>query len=174
MSKLTYKQKYQALWLILGVCLVLFYVKGIKPVLHLYEQNANDEAKVKQLENAPYNIAKLEQELLNYNDLLTTKTNELTYDHILEVLNTFCEQHGIQITTLTSPHEYNNEEYVLATFEVSVSGSFEQLLMLSKFIEDNMSMARVVSSQYYTTEHIQSRVKTLFCKIYIQYVKEEY
>lgn len=174
MNKLTYKQKYQALWLIIGVCLVLFYVKGIKPVFRLYEENAAGEEKVKQLENAPYNIIQLEKQLLSYNDLLSTQTNELTYDHILDILNTFCEQHRIQITTLTSPHEYNNEEYVLATFEVNVSGSFEQLLKLSKFIEDNISMARVVSSQYYTTEHIQSKVKTLFCKIYIQYVKEEY
>lgn len=151
-NQYSYKQKLTVLLVVFFMLSIAAYKRSFSQLLHTYdqyiqlkEQISDFNSKSKQLENLNRDVA-----LMNR---VIGKGGESKETIQQEIMHFVSEKHpGVSINELQPIHVFQDDNYVVITNQLDVTGNANQLLKLAYDFEKEFTLSRVVSMKYYTTK----------------------
>lgn len=166
-EQFSYKKKFVFLMVIFGMLLVASYkrsfnvlIASVKENNKLTEQDISFKKKTKNMNQLVNEIA--------YLDKVIGKEN-VTREQIQQDIVSFIalKQPQISITDLQPIHIFQNNDHLIITNIIEVSGSLNQLLQLGYSFEKELNISRVVAMSFVKRKN-QQKKEDLYLKIIFQ------
>lgn len=147
----SYKTKFKALIVIFCLLGLTAYRRSFSTLLAVISENKNLNEKVSTVTENSKNLRELTAEL-NSIDKVIGKEG-IVKEKIQQDIIDFATQHGgISIHNLQSIHEYSDQNHIVYTNQLDITGDLNQLLSLSYKFEKEFTQSRLVSLNYYTAK----------------------
>ena len=171
-ANLKYKTK---LYLLLAgglLGIIIIYQVAIKETVSLREEINQNENKARELADAPKQLARLQDELATFTKGISSVTgeNEKFRELLLEQTTNYCHTLGLTLRDFPQAHTYNETDYTVRTYSLIAEGNFLELQKLAYLLETGFCKGKVPSAQYYVKTDFKTGRKSLFIKLYIQYI----
>lgn len=171
-ADLKYKTKVYLLLSAWVLGFIIIYHIAIKETLALHARIAVNEAKINELANAP-------QELMKWQNKLDATSTDMNFingkkdnfrEQLLENTTEYCKKLGITLCEFPQAHTYTETSYSVRTYTILVEGTFLKLQELVYILETGFGKGRIPSIHYFIKNDFKSGKKSLWLKIYIQYI----
>lgn len=159
--------------LLVTVAVVMFglmaYSFAIKRTLALYTENSLLAESVKTMPQNETSILKMSKQLVRLDSVMmehgrTSGSGDLLFAKVGE----WCVQHGARIRSMSDPTTQQNGEFVVQTLKLQLEGNFIAILKVIDALERNPLTGRVSSVDFRTEAVGPSKVKRLYCDMYVQ------
>lgn len=155
----------------IGIILLLFIFQwNIRPTLKERSTYIQYQTQLQQASSSPAQIQKLEKELeaLKKNNKQSNYTPEL----LLEKVSSFCKNNQLKLEYFPQAIHLNQGNKQLITNEIKVSGSFQKMVQLTHFIEQDTKLGSTTSIRFSQEKNPRNRNQKLIANIIIQNIKE--
>lgn len=152
--------------------IIIIYQIAIKETMGLHDAIKENESKAHELEDAPKEFSRLQEEMdaLTKNMGTETGENEKFREQLLEKATTYCHTLGITLQEFPQAHTYIEADYTIQTYSIIAEGNFLKLQKLVYLVETGFGKGKVPSTQYYIKTDFKTGRKSLFLKLVIQYI----
>ncbi len=169
--------KHRTVLLLVGFIAFLFiaYRVAIKETLKLSRNYKEMVRKVTSLENAPSEIASLEDQLNEIQSMVgqTYDTGVDIQEDLLETISGYCQKNNLEIREVPRVHVTEDLNYILETSNFQVQGKFIPLLKLLNMLESRSGYGRLLSAEFIKEKDLRTKKHRLVLSIYIQNVKQK-
>ena len=172
LKQYSYRKKVYLLLSLSVVFLFLCYNLALKPTLNLIHENQAVEEGLLALDTIPARIAETKQRLAAYDDRVKTSYAEKSVQSfVLEYVVDYCGRNGIVIKEYPQPFNKVDNDYVLETNRLILTGNFSKILSLVYIIEQKYHVGKVSSLRFYKNRNSGSNSIELLTDMYIQTIK---
>jgi hypothetical protein len=167
---LTYKKKTIYFTAGAAIVLILIYFSLISGNISKYKQRNQLETKLKQAQNAPENIKKLEKELgkLNTHFEYYLSDSVRNHEYILEVVSNFCQKNNVILKNLPMVISTQEKDFKVESSIIVAEGNFINLLKLLHELERVNKIGRVSSVDFKSYVDTKTKRTQLSLTIYLQ------
>lgn len=166
-EQFSYKKKFLFLMVIFGMLLAASYKRSFSVLIDSIKENNKLTEQSISFQKKTKNINRLMSEIA-YLDKVIGKEN-VTREQIQQDIVNFIalKQPQISITDLQPIHVFQNNDHLIITNVVEVSGSLNQLLQLGYSFEKELETSRVVAMSFIKRKN-QQKKEELYLKIIFQ------
>jgi hypothetical protein len=167
---LSYKQKIKLLVASALVILILCYQYGFKNTWNVYADYKENKIKTEQLEDYVNLMPLLKNEEKKINDLIKNNLLDTLTDakETLAFITTFCKINNLKLTEYQPVQIAGNDNFNIATRQISVEGNYSGLLKLVYELENHQIYGRLCSVIFKSAEDPTSGKISLSCTFYLQ------
>jgi len=167
---MTSKQKNIALLVGFALALLFSYQFAIKKTIQA-KKGLNDLLEEKSEFNKSQNQISYLQSQNKYLDSIL-KSNQIAIDVsfqqvILNKVSNYVNNNNLKIVAFNAPHTFNNKQRSITTYELEVSGSFNQLLSFVNYFE-NQRLGNIISIIFEKKKNYKSNKNYLTTKIFLE------
>jgi len=151
-EKYSYQTKFKALLIIFLMLSYTAYKRSFASLITVVKENTDLKEKVAKINSGPKNVTALINELAILNKAIGKEgvDKEKIQQDIVGFVANYGE--GASIFDLQPMHEFNDENHVIYTSQLDVTGNINQLLKLSYEFEKKFTYSRIVSLNFYSTK----------------------
>jgi hypothetical protein len=152
------------------VAFILIYFSLISGNIAKYKQMNGLESKLKQAQNAPENIKKLEKELgrLNTHFKYYLSDSVRNHEYILEVVSNFCQKNNVILKNLPKVISTQEKDFKVESSVIVAEGNYVNLLRLLHELEQVNKIGRVSSVDFKSYIDTKTKRTELSLTIYLQ------
>ena len=169
---MTYKKKtYSILTAFVLACFIIYSI-AIKETINAKKSCAKLEDQLKHVENAPVQIAELDQKTERINKVINAnKQNKSFNEYLLDRVSDFSVKNSLLIKHFPKNHSYAKGDYSINTNIITVEGSYIKLLKLLHHLEIIEKTGHLSSVEYLSYLDRETKKMKLEMKIYIQTIE---
>jgi len=173
-DKLTYKHKNYGLLILLVLMLMVSYKRSFVLTLNALDEIENQESQKQSAVTAQQSIEMLQISIaqLNQNigrsDLEPDKVNQ----EILSTISAFSAGNEVSLQRLESTHVFQTVDFTIFSNLISVEGSFNGILALIYYMENEFEYARLTNVNLYTLNDITTKKTKLYAKLLFQHYRQ--
>lgn len=169
-SLLSYNQK---LKLLAAAAILLLYISfqyAIKKTWSVYKEYQENYSNAQQSDSYINLIPAVKQQEKKMADMIRNNTSDTinTPKETLAFITAFCKQNRLKLIEYQPAQLAENSSFNIATRQVSVEGSYSNLLKLLYQIENSQLYGRLCSASFKSVEDPQTQNITLTCTFYLQ------
>jgi len=167
-ENLTYKQKFIALLAIAVFLGFAAYKRSFKFTIDAYNEYHELSDKLNEISSSSNTIQELDAEIRYFDNLLGKENVEsvLVQQEILNFVTN--KSKSVHVFDLSEVHEASDNEFVIHTNQLTIEGSFEELLKIVYDFEKEFSYSRVVNTSFFKKKDFKTRRIKLYVKIIFQ------
>lgn len=146
----SYKIKFKALVALFFLLGLTSYKRSFSSLLASFAENRALSKKVNAVTDNTGNIKQLDMEIVSIDKVIGKEgiNKEMIQQDIIDFATR--KGSGVSIFNMESIHEFSEEDYKVYTNQLDVTGSLNELLLLSYKFERDFAQSRLVSLNYYT------------------------
>ena len=173
-DKLTYKQKNYGLLVLLLLMLMVSYKRSFVLTLNALDELTSQESQKQSAESAQQSIEMLQISIaqLNQNigrsDLEPDKVNQ----EILSTISVFAKSHEVSLQRLEATHVFQTVDFSIFSNLISVEGSFNGIISLIHYMENEFEYARLTTVNLYTQTDLTTKKTKLYAKLLFQHYRQ--
>jgi len=173
-DKLTYKQKNYGLLLLLVLLLMVGYKRSFVLTLNALTELESQEAQKISAQNAQQTIDALRISIVQLNknigksDIEPDKVNQ----EILSTISEFAKTNEVSLQQLEATHSFQTVDFTIFSNLIAVEGSFNGILSLVHFMENNFEYARLTNVSLYTSTDVTNKKTKLYGKLLFQHYRQ--
>ena len=151
-NQYTYKQKFTALLVVFVMLSIAAYKRSFSQLFQTYKQYGQLKEQINDFNGKSRQLETLNRDVTLMNKVIG-KGGESKETIQQEIMHFVSENHpGVSINELQPIHIFQDENYVVITNQLDVTGNANQLLKLAYDFEKQFTLSRIVSMKYYTTK----------------------
>ncbi|MES2813133.1 MAG: hypothetical protein V4670_11735 [Bacteroidota bacterium] len=162
----TYKKKFIALTIIFIMLSITAYKRSFNVLFDVIRQNKELTKNVEELELKAKNSDQLIQEVAAL-DKLIGKEGMKSEEVQQQIVNFATNNANVSINDLKPIHIADDDNYVISTNQIDVTGNVNQLLQLGYAFEKDFDLSRLASMNFYTTKK-NNKTEVLHLKMIFQ------
>ncbi len=171
LEKLSYKHKYYLLLAALALLLVIIYTFAIKKTITVIAEHNDLSKKIELAANAPQQIAAIESQLRQMEQLVVNE-NPLDFEQmLLEQVSGFCQKNGLTLIEFPKTTVSGYRDYQIYTNRIVLEGGFKKMVGFIYEAEQKSRIGKVVSVQFKRTKDMRSKRLYLYAYIYFQNIQ---
>lgn len=148
-EKYTFKKKFQALLLVFVMLSVAAYKRSFRSCLEVYSAYRSEAEKAASANDNRVQVASISADLALMDQLIGKNSDEK--ERIQQEIVRFITQSGrAGIFDLQPIHQFTDAKYRIYTFQVDVTGNYEDLLRLAYDFEKQFVFSKLVGTNFYT------------------------
>ena len=173
-DRFTYKQKNYGLLLLLLLMIIVGYKRSFVLTLNAMTELESQEAQKISAQNAQQTIDALliSIQQLNKNigksDIEPDKVNQ----EILSTISEFAKTNEVSLQQLESTHSFQTVDFTIFSNLIAVEGSFNGILSLVHFMENNFEYARLTNVSLFTSTDVTNKKTKLYGKLLFQHYRQ--
>lgn len=173
-DKLTYRQKNYGLLALFVIMLMVSYKRSFVLTLNALDEIENQEVQAQSAETAQQSIEMLQVSInqLNQNigrsDIEPDKVNQ----EILSTISNFSQTSEVHLQKLEATHTFQTVDFTIFSNLISVEGSFNGILSLIYYLENNFQYARLTNVNLYTQNDLTTKKTKLYAKLLFQHYRQ--
>lgn len=173
-DKLTYRQKNYGLLALFILMLMVSYKRSFVLTLNAREEIKNQEVQAQSAETAQQTIDMLRISIqqLNQNigrsDLEPDKVNQ----EILSTISDFSKTNQVNLQKLEATHTFQTVDFSIYSNIISVEGSFNGILSLVYYLENEFQYARLTNVNLYTLNDLTTKKTKLYANLLFQHYRQ--
>lgn len=173
-DKLTYRQKNYGLLALFVIMLMVSYKRSFVLTLNALDELKNQELQAQSAETAQQSIEMLQVSInqLNQNigrsDIEPDKVNQ----EILSTISNFSRRNEVHLQKLEATHTFQTVDFTIFSNLISVEGSFNGILSLIYYLENNFQYARLTNVNLYTVNELTTKKTKLYAKLLFQHYRQ--
>lgn len=144
----SYKQKFLALLVISGMLTIAAYKRSFKTLIEVVKDHKELTRKKEELNQKLQSLNSLEQEV-NYLDNIIGKEGIEPQEVQKDMVSFISRAQNVSIFDLQPIHTADNNQYLISTNQVDVTGGVNSLLQLSYNFERDFNKSRMVSLHFF-------------------------
>lgn len=170
-DKLTFKQKLIALAVVAIMLGLVAYKRSFKLTIEAYSNYNELSKKVDYINQSSSNITELDNEINFYNALLGDE--EIEPEFVQQEILSFVSEKakGVKVFKLEEIHEANQKKIIVYTNQLTLQGSFNDLLTTIYEFEKDFSFSRVANVSFYKKKESKTKEVKLYANILFQNYK---
>jgi len=167
-ENLTYKQKFLALIVIAILLGYAGYKRSFRLTLDAYNDYTELSEKLKEINSSSSTIQELDTEIRYFDNLLGKENIEpiLVQQEILNFVTN--NSKSVKVFDLAEVHEASDKKFIIHTNQLTIEGSFEELLKIVYEFEKEFPYSRVVNTSFFKKKDFKTRRIKLYAKIIFQ------
>ena len=170
-KKLSYKHKYYLLLAVLALLLVIIYAAAIKKTITVIVEHKDLSKKIELAADAPGQIAFIEAQLKQMEQLIVTE-KPLDFEQLLlEKVSGFCQKNGLTLIEFPKTVVLGYQNYQIYTNRIVLEGGFKKMVEFIYEAEQQYKTGKVVSVQFKRTRDMRSKRLYLYAHIYFQNIQ---
>ena len=173
-DKLTYKQKNYGLLVLFLLMLMVSYKRSFVLTLNAMDELTSQESQKQSAESAQQSIEMLQLSIAQLNqsigrsDLEPDKVNQ----EILSTISRFAMSHEVNLQKLEATHIFQTVDFTIFSNLISVEGSFNGILQLIYYMENEFDYARLTNVDLYTQTDLSTKKTKLYAKLLFQHYRQ--
>lgn len=173
-DKLTYRQKNYGLLALFIIMLMVSYKRSFVLTLNALDELKNQEVQAQSAQTAQQSIEMLQISInqLNQNigrsDIEPDKVNQ----EILSTISRFSQTSEVHLQRLEATHTFQTVDFTIFSNLISVEGSFNGILSLIYYLENNFQYARLTNVNLYTVNELTTKKTKLYAKLLFQHYRQ--
>lgn len=165
-NQYSYKKKFVALLLVFVMLVITSYKRSFSVLFQVIKVNKELTNNINQLAIKESGYAKLEAEVANL-DKIIGKEGMSSEEVQQQIVNFATSKADVSISDLQAIHIADDENYIISTNQIDVTGNVNQLLQLGYSFEKNFDLSRLTSMNFYTVKK-NNKVDKLHLKMIFQ------
>lgn len=170
----TYRQRF--IYLLVGgvALLILVYMFSIDETLKLRRNYVELKKRYDGVFDASSSILFYEKELIKIDSLIGSENSKGNYtqEELLLKVTEFGRSHNLTVISFPAPHENTDNGYKVLTYEASISGKFNDLLLLLYELELGKYPGVIKSVNFELTKSQSQATTMLVMTLFIQEIKD--
>lgn len=173
-DRFTYKQKNYGLLALFVLMLMVGYKRSFVLTLNAREEIHNQEIQKQSAQTAQESIEMLRISIVQLNqnigrsDLEPDKVNQA----ILSTISDFSRVHEVNLQRLESTHVFQTVDFTIFSNLISVEGSFNGILSLVYYMENEFEYARLTNVNLFTQTDLTTKKTKLYAKLLFQHYRQ--
>lgn len=163
----SYRQKFYFLLLFFVMLSVAAYRRSFSNLILLIgEHNALEQKKDLIASQTP-NTQRLQRDIADLESLIgkgVTEKEKIQQEIVNFLVN---NSKGVAIFELQPIHQYQQEKYLVHSFQLDITGSYNDLLQLANDYEKHFEFSKIVSMRFYT-DNKNNKKETLHLRLIFQ------
>src|SRR6218665_53494 len=166
-NQYSYKAKFKFLIVFFIILSVAAYRRSFSQAIALVQENYKLKEKKEVMKSQVPNIEAMEKEVAGLDRMIGREGTEK--EKIQQEIIGFLLKNsvGVAINDLQPIHDFNSDGYQVFTYQVDLTGSYNQLLGLAYKFEKQFDYSKIVSLAFYTDKK-NSKKETLHLKLIFQ------
>ncbi|MCG8391456.1 MAG: hypothetical protein MI745_00070 [Pseudomonadales bacterium] len=151
------------------IIFILVWILTISKTINLSKENKQVEKKLEKLESAPQQVSSLEQQLTQLDQLIGSASKDIGGDKIFRTLTEeISKKSSIKIIDFPFQSVFENNNYVVNTYMITLQGAFFDLLKILNLSEQDKRIGKIVSVEYKVKKDLKTKQKRLTMVLYVQ------
>ena len=164
-----HKRRLYIIIFFLSLTILVSWRMAVKPSIDLYKVVKQQEEQVLMLKNAPQQITLLEKKLEQVNRQIGTSVVDIKQENIVnEISHYINHKKDLELCLLTPVHKQQKENYWVNTYLLELQGGFINLIQLLNYFENEKSIGKISSTEFFIIKEGQSGSTKLRMKLYVQ------
>lgn len=150
-EKYSHKTKFTALLIVAVMLAIAAYKRSFGPLLNLIVENRQLSEEINALEDSSGKFAALQAEVAAIDGIIGNgrADKEKVQQEIVRFVAGF--EAPVSIYDVQPIHRYDDENYVIYTNQIDVTGGVNDLLALAYAFETRFALSRLANVRFYTT-----------------------
>jgi len=164
--------KKQTIFLISVISMFIVWKFGIDKTFEAWILSRELSLQIKEADGMAQKVASIKSYMLTLDSkFMENKIRHESFQNLLlDEISEYCKDHEIIVTLFPETHYFNDKEFVIQTVNFTSAGSFEDLLGLAFYLEQQKRIGRVASVEFQNTKNNKSDKMDLKLTMYIQLV----
>lgn len=171
LKKLTYKHKYFLLLAVLVIAAIAVYSLAIKRTMTAIGEHRDLQHKMELLKDAPEQIASIEAQLKQMDQLVANKEPLDLEQTLLEEVTDFSQKHNLTLIEFPQTNISSYQDYQIYINKVVIEGNFKNILQFIYHAERQRKTGKIASIQLKRTKDIRTKQMYLYAYIYFQNIQ---
>lgn len=173
-DRLTYRQKNYGLLVLFVLMLMVSYKRSFVLTLNALDELASQENQKISAHTAQQSIDLLQIAITQLNrnigraDLEPDKVNQ----EILGTISTYSLDHEVSLEKLEATHVFQTVDFTIYSNVISVAGSFNGILSLIYYMENEFQYARLTNVNLYAQTDLTTKKTKLYAKLLFQHYRQ--
>jgi len=167
-ENLTYKQKFLAIIAISVLLGFTAYKRSFKLTLDAFSEYYELNEKLEEISSSSTTIQEVDTEIRFLDNLLGEESMEpvLVQQEILDFVTH--KSNSVIVFDLAEVHEASDNKFLIYTNQLTIEGSFEELLKMVYEFEKEFPYSRVVNTSFFKKKDFKTRRIKLYAKLIFQ------
>lgn len=162
----SYKKKFLALMLVFVMLAITAYKRSFSALFQVIRENKKLVNNITQLEQKAGNLEKLQKEVSSLDKIIGKE--DMKPEEVQQQLVNFATNNAnVSISDLQPIHIADDENYLISTNQIDVTGNINELLQLGYSFEKEFNVSRLTSLNFYTTKK-NNKAEQLHLKMIFQ------
>ena len=162
----SYKKKFLALMLVFVMLAITAYKRSFSALFQVIRENKKLVNNITQLEQKAGNLEKLQKEVSSLDKIIGKE--DMKPEEVQQQLVIFATNNAnVSISDLQPIHIADDENYLISTNQIDVTGNINELLQLGYSFEKEFNVSRLTSLNFYTTKK-NNKAEQLHLKMIFQ------
>ena len=162
----SYKKKFLALMLVFVMLAITAYKRSFSALFQVIRENKELVNNITQLEQKAGNLEKLQKEVSSLDKIIGKE--DMKPEEVQQQLVNFATNNAnVSISDLQPIHIADDENYLISTNQIDVTGNINELLQLGYSFEKEFNVSRLTSLNFYTTKK-NNKAEQLHLKMIFQ------
>lgn len=162
----SYKKKFFALMVVFVMLAITAYKRSFSNLFQVIKENNKLVKDISQLQQKAGNLEKLEGEV-NSLDRIIGRENMRPEEVQQQIVNFATNNGNVSISNLQPIHIADDENYLISTNQIDVTGNVNELLQIGYSFEKNFNLSRLTSLNFYTNKK-NNKAELLHLKMIFQ------
>lgn len=167
-DNITYKKKFFAV--IIGFVLLVMacYKKTYKHMFAAKKELSNVEQKLLNIDNSYNKLYALKNDIQNLDNIIGG--HSINAEDAQQELLDYISKTNIEVNIISieDVHLFSDDEFLVYSNQITLEGSYTNLIKLLYETEKNFKNSRVISSEFYSKKNYSTNKQNLFLKIILQ------
>lgn len=166
-NQYSYKAKFKFLLVFIVILSIAAYKRSFANLFVLYSEYGNLKEKNMAIATQKPNIKNITEQISTLDQLIGKDGVEK--DKIQQGIVDFLVQNGVSVSIfdMQPVHEFETDDYMIYTFQLDVTGNYNQLQELAYRFEKDYSLSKIVSLKFYK-EKKNNKTDVLHLKLIFQ------
>ncbi|MDR1678831.1 MAG: hypothetical protein LBR81_03545 [Prevotellaceae bacterium] len=170
-KRLSYRHKYFLLLAVLGLSAIAVYSLAIERTTAVIGEHRDLLHKMELLKDAPEQIASIEMQLKQMEQLVAHKEPLDLEQTLLEQVSDFSQKHNLMLIEFPKTNISSYQDYRIYINKMVVEGNFKNILQFIHNAEQGRKTGKIVSVQFKQAKDIRSKQLYLYAHIYFQNIQ---
>lgn len=174
-DRFTYKQKNYGLLVLFVLMVVVSYKRSFSLTLITQTEIENQEAMMREAEHAWSDLEMLHIQVnqLNKNIGRSDLEPDKVQQEILRTINTYSKDHEVMLDRLEATHNFETVDFNIYSNQVVVKGTFNGILSLTHYFENEFEYARLTNIEVYKTKNLTTKKTALYASLLFQHYRQK-
>ncbi len=171
LNRFSYRQKYFLLLAILALSVIAIYSLAIKRTISVIGEHQDLQQKMELLKDAPGQIAAIETQLNQMEQLVANKEPLDLEQTLLEQVTAFSQNHHLTLIEFPKTNVSLYQDYQIYINKIVLEGNFKDIVQFIYNAEQQRKTGEIASVQFKSTKDIRSKQKYLYAYLYFQNIQ---
>ena len=174
-DRFTYKQKNYGLLVLVILMLIVSYKRSFSLTLAVQKEIELQENKKRDAVHAQSDLETVQLQIIQLNknigksDLEPDKVQQ----EILRTITRFSVKNEVMLDQLEATHNFETVDFNIFSNVVAVKGTFNGILSLAYYMENNFDYARLTNIQVYKEKNLTTKKTALYANLLFQHYRQK-